>query len=262
MSGRLWLSAAAWLAVATVACAPRLAPLPTGPGTDFPGFVQAYAQATEWCRNVRTMRAVLRISGRAAGDRFRASLDAGFEAPGKMRLELPAPGKPFFTLVAAEDRATLLLAREGRVLVNAPPAATLEALAGVALGSEELRTIVAGCGFGVGKPTGGRSFDPAFAAVDEGSTVSYLQQVDGRWQLAAAVRGPLDVRYADFAGGRPSTIRLRTSGSATAATDLTVRLSQVDINEPLAAEVFQVDIPPDAVPLTLDELRQAGPLGR
>jgi hypothetical protein len=208
------------------------------------------------------MRAVLRISGRAAGERFRATLDGGFEAPGKLRLELPAPGKPYFILVAADDRATLLLAREGRVLVDAPPAATLEALAGLALGAEDLRALVAGCGFGVGQPARGRAFDRGVTAVDVGEAVAYLQQVDGRWRLLAAVRGALDVRYADFAAGRPSSIRLRTSGGGAAPTDLTVRLSQVDINEPLGPEVFRVAVPSDATPLTIEELRQAGPLGR
>ena len=45
-------------------------------------------------------------------------------------------------------------------------------------------------------------------------------------------------------------------------TDLTIRLSQVDINEPLDDAAFQVDVPPDATPMTLEQLRQAGPLGR
>jgi hypothetical protein len=260
--GLLRMLAAACVAAAAASCAPRLMPLPTGPGADFPEFATAYAEATAACRDVRTMRAVLRISGRAAGERFRASLDAGFEAPGKVRLELPAPGKPFFVFVAAADRATLLLAREGRVLADAPPAATLEALAGVSLGPEELRTILTGCGFGAGKPTGGRAFEGGLASVDVGGSVNYLQRVEGRWRLTAAVRGPLDVRYADFAGGRPPTVRLRTTGAGTDPTDLTIRLSQVDIDEPLGQEVFQIDIPRDAVPLTLDELRQAGPLGR
>jgi hypothetical protein len=43
--------------------------------------------------------------------------------------------------------------------------------------------------------------------------------------------------------------------------DLTLRLSQVEIDTPLDAKVFESEIPPRAVPLTLDELRRAGPLG-
>ena len=261
MSRRLLLlQASAALAVVTISCAPRLANLPKGPGAAFPDYTSAYAQATEGCRDVRTMRGVLAISGRAAGNRFRASIDAGFESPAKVRLELPAPGKPLFIFVASGNQATLLLPRDGRVLRNAPPAATLEALAGIALGPDDLRSIVAGCGFGAGQASAGRAFERGWASVDVGDSVNYLQQLDGRWRLVAASNDGIEVRYADFAAGMPMTVRVRMPGPH--PTDLTVRLSQVDTNEPLDPEVFQVDIPSNAVPMTLDELRQAGPLGR
>ena len=254
---------AAALAVLAAGCAPRLASLPTGPGADFPEHAAALAQATAACRDLRTMRAVLRITGRAAGQRFRASLDAGFAAPGQLRLELPAPGRPYFILVATENRATLLLARDERVLADAPPAATLEALAGVSLTPEELRTIVGGCGFGAGTSTAGRTYGSGRAAVDVGDAVVHLEQRGGGpWQLAAVVRGAVDVRYSDYVAGRPATVRLRAAAAADRATDLTIRLSQVDVNETLDADVFRVEIPAGATPITLDELRQAGPLGR
>jgi hypothetical protein len=270
---RLLLAA---LCLVTASCAPRLVTLPSGAGSAFPDYVRAYEQATEACRGVRTMAAVLSISGRAFSQRFRAKIDAGFAAPARVRLEFPAPGKPFFTYVAVGDQATLLLPREGRVLRNAPPAATLEALAGVAIGPEDLRTIVAGCGLASASPTQGRAFAGEWVAVDSGPTTIWLQQVDGVWRLAAASRanaapgltGPFEVRYTDFIGGRPSTIRVRTlagpsvGGGRAASTDLTIRLSQVDINEPLDDAVFHVDVPPDATPMTLEQLREAGPLGR
>jgi hypothetical protein len=262
---RLQLAA---LCLVAASCAPRLVTLPSGAGTAFPEFARAYAQATESCQSIRTLAGILSISGRAGTERFRAKVDAGFEAPAKVRLELPAPGRPFFIYVAVGDEATLVLPREGRVLRNAPPAATLEALAGVAIGPGDLRTIVTGCGFATGEPTRGRSFDPGWVAVDAGDATSWLQQVDGAWRLTAATSGPVDVRYADFTSGRPATIRLRVSiapgnGQAGASvTDLTIRLSQVDINEPLDSAAFRIDVPPDATPMTLEQLRQAGPLGR
>lgn len=257
------LISAAALILFTASCASRLPPLPTGTGAPYPEYATAYAQATDACRNVRTLAAVLEISGRAAGSRFpRVKLDAGFEAPGKVVLELPAPGRPFFTFAASGNTATLVLPREGRVLRDAPPADTLEALAGIALDPDVLRQIVAGCGFG-GEPKSGRSMNDGWVAVDTGGSVAYLQQVGGAWRLAAATRGPLEVRYSDLARGRPSTIRLRgQSQDRDRATDLTIRTSQVDINEPIAASAFQPEVPAGAKPMTLDELRQAGPLGR
>jgi outer membrane lipoprotein-sorting protein len=242
------------------ACAPRLARLPSGPGTPFPEYTAALTQAREQCADVRTMRAVLSISGRA-GRRLRAKIDAGFEAPAKVRLELPAPGKPLFIFVANGNAATLLLPRDSRVLRNAPPAATLEALAGVRLDPSELRTIVSGCGIAGDEPKAARAFG-GLVAVDAGDATTWLQQVDGAWRIVASARGPIDVRYADFAGGRPSTIRLRTSPQDGRPTDLTIRLSQVDVNERLEPAVFEVEVPENAVPLTLEELRQSGPLGK
>ena len=255
------------LCLVTASCAPRLVTLPSGAGSPFADYATTYEAATERCRSVRTMAAVLSISGKAGNHRLRAKLDAGFASPARVRLEFPAPGRPIFTYVAVGEQATLVLPREGRVLRDAPPAATLEALAGVAIGPEDLRTIVAGCGFAAGAITAGRAFDRAWVAVDAGNVTSWLQQTDGAWQMVAAVRGAVEVRYADFQAGLPTTIRLRASperraGEAASVTDLTIRLSQVDINEPLGADVFLVDVPTDASPMTLEQLREAGPLGR
>ena len=56
-------------------------------------------------------------------------------------------------------------------------------------------------------------------------------------------------------------MRLTATGPNANGTDLTLRLSQLEINMPLDAAVFEVEVPADATPLTLDELRRAGPLG-
>jgi hypothetical protein len=245
---------------ASVSCAPRLVSLPSGAGSPFPEFAAAWEQATDACRNTRTIAAVLAISGRAAGQRFRAKLDGGFAAPARVRLELPAPGRPIFVYVVNGDRATLVFPRDGRVLRDAPPAETFEALAGVSLGPDDLRAIVTGCGFSSGAPSGGRSFDAGWAAVNAGSATSWLEQVAGAWRLVAGASRGVDVRYSDFTGGRPGTIRLRTTQGA--PTDLTIRLSQVDVNQPLEPAVFEADVPAGATPMTLQELREAGPLGR
>jgi outer membrane lipoprotein-sorting protein len=245
-------------------CAPKHLTLPSGVAPPFAGYAEAYAQATAECRGVNTLRATLSLSGRSGPAKLRGAVDSGFAAPSRARLEGRGPfGRPFFILVASTAAdATLFLPRDNRVLRGAPPAAILEALAGVALGPDELRAVVAGCGLDAGEPSGGRSYENVWVAVDLWSSTIYLRQLTRRWQLVAATRGPVTVEYADFRSGRPSTIRLRTSPSAAApATNLAVRLSDVDINVPLDQDVFRVDVPPDAAPLTLDELRRSGPLG-
>ncbi len=176
------------LCLVTISCAPRIVSLPSGGGTDFPGYAPALEQATKTCASVKTLVAVMSISGRAYRQRLRAKIDAGFEAPSRVRLELPAPGKPFFTYVVDGKTATLVLPRDGRVLREAPPVDTLEALTGVAIGPDDLRTIVAGCGLTAGDVTRARGFDGGWVALYSDRAATWLQQVAGQWQLAVSTR--------------------------------------------------------------------------
>ena len=254
--------AIALVAVST-ACAPKLPSLPTGTGVPLPDYENVYLQAGARCRDVQSLLAVLDISGRGAGRRVRASLDAGFQAPDSFRLELPAPGRPVFTLAMIGSGAILVLAREGRVLKNAPPADVLAALTGVPFGTEELREILTGCGFGVGTATSGRMFPDGRAVIEAGPITSYVVRGDDKqWRIFAARFRDWQVFYETFASGLPTTIRLVSTGADSDRTDLRIRLSQVDINKPIDPLAFLPEIPPNATPITLDELRQAGPRGR
>ena len=206
------------------------------------------------------------LSGRAGSTKLSARIDAGFAEPDRLRLEgfprVNFGGKPFFVLVARGGDATLVLTRDGRVLRGAPPAAIIEALAGVALDPAQLRAVVSGCGLGTVQPGAGRSFQNGWAAIEAGDTTVFLRQLEGRWRIAAARRGPLTIEYADFAAGRPSSVLLRTAAAQGVVTaDIRLRLSQVENDVPLTDTVFDVQVPGDAAPITLDELRKAGPLG-
>ena len=246
------------------ACAVKSFTPPVGSGTPFADSAVAFDDATRECRGVKTISATLSLSGRAGTARLRGNVDAGFSAPGEVRLEGRAPfGRPAFILVAKEaGSATLLLPRDNRVLREAPAAAIVEALAGVSLDPDELRSAIAGCGFG-GTPSGGRSFGSNMLVLDLPGATHYLQRDQGRWRLVASARGPLTIEYRDFTSSRPGTVRIKSTSSAApaASADLTMKLSDVNINVALDAEVFKVEIPPGADPLTLDELRRAGPLG-
>ena len=74
-------------------------------------------------RRASTLTAELRLSGRAGDEKLRGTLHAGFAAPASLRVEALAPfGQPFFILAGRDNRATLLLPREDRVLRDAPVA--------------------------------------------------------------------------------------------------------------------------------------------
>jgi hypothetical protein len=244
-------------------CAPK-APisLPSGAGTPFAAFRAAFDDATSQCRGVKTFSASMGMSGRAGSTKLRGRIDAGFAAPDQARLEglHPVFGRPVFVLVATGGRGTLVLTREDRVLKDAPADQIVEALAGVALGADALRTAVSGCGLG-GAPGEGREFSNGWVAASTEDGTIYLRRGDAGWQVAAATRGPITVAYADYAAGRPGTIRIRAEANGRTNADLTLRLSDVDINTTLDARTFQIELPDRPIPLTLEELRRAGPLG-
>jgi hypothetical protein len=253
--------------VAAAGCGRRSrATLPTGTGTALPDFATPYREATAECQALTSLSASIKLSGKAGGTKLSARIDSGFAAPAAIRLEgyprISFGGRPFFILVAGDAGSTLLMPRDARVLKGAAPAAIVEALTGVALGPADLRAIVGGCGLQTAPPSGGRSFGNGWAAVDAGDTSVFLRQIAGQWRVAGALRGALSVTYADFAAGRGATVRVRlvdTRGRT--AADLSLRLSQLELNPQLDAKTFDAEVPPDAVPLTLEELRRAGPLG-
>ena len=252
------LAAAPIIFILASACGPPPHPaLPTGAGVPFPGFSSAYEQATADCKSVSTITAEIGLSGRAGGTKLRGRINAGLAAPDDIVLEGLAPfGKPAFVLSGRAGEATLWLPRDERVLRGSPPAAIVEALAGVALTPAELRAVVAGCGLGVTVPVSGRTFNEDSAAVEAPTGPVYLRRIEGRWRVVAGVRDTLTIQYADFVAGRATTVYVRT-----AVADLTMRLSQVDINTPIDPRAFDVEIPASAQPLSLEELRRAGPLG-
>lgn len=208
------------------------------------------------------MTASLALSGRTGRNRLAGRIDTGLAAPSRIRLELFPPmafGRPAFVLAASDEDATLLLPRENRVLRGARPEQIVEALAGVPLDGAELRAVLSGCGLISGTPGEGRAYDNGWAAAEADGTTIYLRQLNGEWHVAGASRGSVTVQYGqvDAASGRPETVNLRTTPPAgRPATDLTVKLSDVQINVPLGDEVFEIVVPPDAVPLSLDELKR------
>jgi hypothetical protein len=246
----------------TTACARGVPSLPGGAGTPFTDFGPAYEQATARCRQVRTFAGVLGLSGRAGDQPVRGSVDAGFAEGGRIRLEGKPPalafGKPIFILAGRGGDATLVFPRDNRVLPGAPTKDIIEALAGVSLTADELRAAVTGCGFGIVTTASARSYPNGWAALEAGETTIWLRNINGAWTPAAAVRGPLEIRYEQVTGPYPGRIRIRTAptGGAVAA-DITLRVSEVDVNIELGPEAFTVAIPDGAGPLTLDELRRS-----
>ncbi len=246
--------------IAGTACAPvaRRVVLPTGTGTVTTEFAAAFDNAQKACRDVRTLQAELALSGNAGRQKLRGRVLAGF-APGAMRLEAVAPfGSPAFILVADGARGTLLLPRDHRVLQNAAPEDILNALIGVTLGADDLRAVLTGCLKANADPKSGREYGPDWMSVELGSGGTiFLQRQPTGWRFVTARYGGLEIEYPQFAGERPSQIVIR-AGTA----NVMVSPSQVDVNGDLPRDALvAIKIPPDLQPMTLEQLREAGPLG-
>ena len=245
----------------TAACGARRIQLPSDPGSPFPDYPQVYDEVTTACRGARTLTAELGLRGRAGGQRLSGRLVSGFERPASMRLEAVAPfGPPGFILVTRGKEAVLLLPRDERVVRGESAEAILGALTGVTLAPADLQAILTGCVVPATKAIGGRMHANGWASIDlEGGATMYLQRM-GAWRIRAARRDGWDVDYPVWQGSFPQTIRLQSQNSP-ANVDMTATLSQIEVNVDVDPAAFAVDVPPDASPLSLEELRAAGPLG-
>jgi hypothetical protein len=251
-------------ALVTASCGARLMKLPPGPGVPAPNAASAVDDATRACRAIRTITAEIAVSGSVGGRRLRGRLIAGLAAPASARLEAPAPfGQPVFIFVARDDDATVLLPRDQRVLEHGRPAAVLEAVTGVSLDPAELRTTLTGCA-DAAPVDQARALASGWLMIP-GPKQLYLRQSKPAdpWRIVAAIAHDSSgaewrAEYSDFADGLPRAIRLASTGSN--AFNLGLRLSQIETNVALGDDAFRVQVPRSAVPITLGELRQAGPL--
>jgi hypothetical protein len=252
-----------FVALTAASCGAPLMKLPPGPGAPATDVAEALTQATAACRGVRTLTAEVAASGKVSGQRLRVRLSVGVAAPASARIEAVAPfGAPIFILAANNDDTTLLLPRDDRVLEHGRSAEVLEAAAGVPLSAADLRLVLDGCAPDSVRPEG-RALGADWRVIQEGSgDAIYLHRTGAAqpWQLVVAIRPPGRIEYRDHLNGLPRTIRLTgIAGAGREPFDLTLALSQVETNVPLGPEVFRIDVPRTAQPITLDELRHARP---
>lgn len=247
-----------------VGCGVPLMKLPavtTGPTVDASA---ALTEALAACRPVTSVTAELGVSGRVGGRRLRGRLLAGLSAPASAYLDAPAPfGSSLFLLAAQDGEATLLLPRDRRVLERGRPDAVLEAITGVPLAPDDLRLTLTGCAPAT-DATGAQRPAEAWRVIP-GEQELYLHKARDAepWHVVAVVhretgRQVWRAEYRDFVDGLPRTIRLTSVDPQ--RFDLRLSLSQVEINVPLEAGTFHLDIPPGFTPITLQELRDGGPL--
>jgi hypothetical protein len=246
------------MGAAAAACgAPPPFIVPTGAGVPAPDASAAWAAATAACRPVRSFSSEVRLSGRAGpGRSIKATVFAGMTSAGQIRLEVPAAfGRPIVTLAGSEARATLVT-RDNRAL-SAPARDIVEALTGIALGPRALLDVLAGCGVADGAAAGGvRHADVIVLTV--GGRPVYLRAFEGRWRVVAAELPGLLVDYGYApADDWPARVRIESIGNERALS-VTLTQHQVEVNGTFRDADFVLTPPPNAVTMTLDDLRAIG----
>jgi len=271
LPARLLISALT--AVATACAAGISFRVPQGPWVPDPAAAAAFTAASGRCRGVRTMTAEIAVRGRAGAARIRGRVLAGFERGGSMRLEGLAPfGAPVFILVARANRATLWLPRDRQVLRDAAVEEVLGTIAGLPRTADDLLALLSGCLVDAPGPvTAGSSSPKGWSMVElQDRTRAYLRRDGDAWRIVAGKHdgsggeGAWSVTYDGFAPTFPGTIGFRqqagTNSDPGPASTLTLETSQVETNVPVDPAAFDVAVPADAQPLTLDDLHRSDPM--
>src|SRR6185436_19639656 len=124
----------------------------------------------------------------------------------------------------------------------------------------DLQAILGGCVTPMPRAVGGRLHQNGWASIDlEGGSTLYLQRQGTAWRLRAARRAGWQIEYPAWQGMFPQAVRLQ-SDSRTRAVDLNATMSQLETNVDLDASAFTVNVPAGTTEITLEELREAGPL--
>lgn len=262
------------LATMTAACATMAPPkTPDGPWMADPGGAAILESATAACRGVRTLTAEIAVRGRVGGSPLRGRVLAGFERGGSLRLEAPAPfGAPFFILTARQNRATLWLPRDRRILRDTPVADVLDAIVGLHRSSDDLLGLLSGCLTAETPAASGevrRNGTGWLLATLPDDTTAFLRRDGSTWRLRAGHRAAASgaslwsVNYERFAGAFPDLVRISTNaatGGSAAGAVLSLDVSQRDTNTAIDPRAFDAVAAADATVMTLDELRRTGPL--
>lgn len=264
------VAAAAMIWAWGCASAPPRVALPTGSGTPASDGQAWLQQATAECAAVASLTTEMAMRGRIASRRVRARVLAGTEATGRVRLEGVAPfGAPLFVLASDGTSATLLLPRDDRAVTGHSFEEVLDALAGVRLDGADLHAALTGCGLSARTSRGARAFGDAWRAVDlESGATMWLSRTGQDTARVAAVELPqLAIEYVgggEAGDGAGRTVRLVTPAGTERqrAVDLRLEMSQVERNGVIDARAFEVDVPADATPMSLAELRRNGLLGQ
>ena len=99
-----------------------------------------------------------------------------------------------------------------------------------------------------------------WVSIDLGEDATiFLERIGAGWQPRAARRPGWQIEYPRWQGAFPETVRLRST-DPNVNVDLSAAVSQLEANIAVDPAAFTVAVPDETLSLTLEELRDAGPL--
>ena len=230
---------------------------PSGPGRPAPAAAEAWQAATASCRTIETYSALVALSGRAP--RFPTlTVTVAFSSKGDAYLQAQHSGTPLFLLAGTRTRASLWLRDDNR-LVTEPLEDIVDALVGARLGAEDLLAFLSGCPLRAPAVTEASQIGDLLA-ISTTDGRAYLDRVGTTYRVRAAETKGLVLDYGKPAAGWPRDLTIATSDRRV---HLRFRPEQVETNAVLPVAMFAMPAAANqASPMTLEELRAAGPLRR
>jgi hypothetical protein len=210
---------------------------------------------------VVSYRASLRVSGRIGGERLPTTINIATGAtPTGIRLEGRAANRNLFQLAGTSDEATLYL-DDGHRSAKGRPEDLTDALMGVKLGPGRWLALLTGC---VATPPDFISAAryAADLAVTTPSGRVFLALINGEWRNVHGTFDGLVVTYRRFSSALPDEWRLSSEEGRDPSIALSVSVDDVTTDRALPSSVFTLALPDNVTPITLDELRESGPLRR
>ncbi len=208
------------------------------------------------------MQAQLRLSGHVGSQRI-PGLIVGVIATraNEIGLEARVSGSALFVLGGRGGEATLVLPQERRVVVSSA-SAILDALVGVAWEPSRLMAVLAGCVAQDAPVQGAREYNDGTLAVDlADGDLAYLSRSGDQRVVQAGRSGGLRVAYRRGAGPWPTEVRIASDPGQTPDVVLVLRVDALVPNPSLDARAFTVAVPAGSEAMSVQQLRDGGPLG-
>ena len=220
------------------------------------------ARTTATCQSRQSYSGSLGLTGKLGARRIpglaSAVLFVVVTRDGQVGIEAQVSSQRVFRLGGTAERATLLLPADGRVVIDRADD-IVDALIGVRLGPERLFGILGGCGAVGAGPVAGERVGDVLRVKTAAATV-FLARVAGEWRPRAVDFDDLLVDYREWKDGLPLSVLLRSRGGTDHAAVLTLTVKSADLDAPIRASAFQVNVPEGTLPMSIDELRSTGPL--